>query len=80
MMSQDASRWNEKRWDAGHPYRFRTWLRGQLPYWLINLGVAAEGRDCEAVGASHRWYNRDGKTSGCYHCEVIREGRLWEKS
>ena len=64
--------------DTGHPYRWRTWWRGRLPWFLINLGFADKGKDCEAVGAWHRWYNRDGKTSGCYHCHVVKEGRLWE--
>jgi hypothetical protein len=34
--------------------------------------------DCEAVDENHRWYNKDGKRSACYHCKVVREGRLWE--
>ena len=54
-----------------HPYEWRTRFRGRLPWFLINLGLAAKGRDCEAVGAEHHWYNRDHKTSGCYHCEVV---------
>jgi len=68
-----------KYWEAGHPYRWRTWIRTRLPWFLINLGVAAKGRDCETAGGEHHWYNRDGNTSGCYHCEVIRPGRLWER-
>ena len=64
--------------DAGHPYAWRTWLRQRLPWFLINFGLADKGSDCEAVGAVHHWYNIDGKTSGCYHCRVEREGRLWE--
>ena len=64
--------------DAGHPYRWRTWWRCKLPYWLINLDVACKGEDCEAAGGWHRWYNQDGKSSGCYHCGVVRDGRLWE--
>ncbi len=66
--------------DAGHPYAWRTWLRQRLPWFLINFGLADKGCDCEAVGAAHHWYNIDGKTSGCYHCRVEREGRLWETS
>jgi hypothetical protein len=23
-------------WDAGHPYRWRTWIRVRLPWFLIN--------------------------------------------
>lgn len=65
-------------WDFGHPYRWRTWLRTHLPWWIINLGVAEKAENCEAVGGKHGWYNLDGKSSGCYHCSVIREGRLWE--
>lgn len=62
---------------SGGPYRFRTWLRGYLPWMLIDWGVAAKGSDCEQAGGSHEWYNIDGKESGCYHCQVIREGQLW---
>ena len=68
------------RWDPEHPYRWRTWIRSHLPWFLINLGFAAKAKDCEAIGAEHRWYNRDDTTSGCYHCEIVRTGRLWEKS
>ena len=64
--------------DRGHPFRWRTWIRCKLPYCLIRLGFADKGKDCEAVGGWHRWYNQDGKSSGCYHCEVVRPGRLWE--
>ena len=67
-------------WDAGHPYRWRTWVRARLPWFLINLGVAAKGKDCESVGAEHWWYNGDNKSSACYHCEVVRPGRLWRSA
>ena len=60
-----------------HPYAWRTWLRGRLPWFLINLGIASKGRDCEAVRAWHHWYSIDDKLSGCYHCRVVREGQLW---
>jgi hypothetical protein len=33
---------------------------------------------CDALGFEHVWHNRDGETSGCYNCDVVREGRLWE--
>ena len=66
-------------WEPGHPYRWRTWIRVHLPWFLINLGVAAKGRDCELVGAEHHWYNRDDASSGCYHCEVVRLGRQWKR-
>jgi hypothetical protein len=65
-------------WEPGHPYRWRTWLRGHLPWILINLGLAGNGSDCEAVAGEHHWYNRDGNSSACYHCQVIRPGRLWK--
>ena len=63
-----------------HPYEWRTWLRGRLPWFLIDLGLAAKGHDCEAAGAEHDWYNRDHKSSGCYHCKVVRDGQLWKRS
>jgi hypothetical protein len=63
-----------------HPYEWRTKLRQRLPWFLINLGVAAKGDDCEAVGAEHHSYNVDGTQSACYHCRVVRSGRLWEPS
>lgn len=63
--------------DPNNPYRWRTWLRQHLPWFLINLGVASKGKDCESAGGEHRWYNRDNVSGGCYHCEVVRQGRLW---
>jgi hypothetical protein len=65
---------------AYHPYRWRTWLRGHLPWLVINAGVASKGEDCEKVGGGHLWYNHDDRQSGCYHCKVIRPGRLWGKA
>ena len=59
------------------PYRRRTWLRQRLPFWLINLGFAAKGQDCEAAGGKHEWYNREGVNSGCYHCTKVVRGQLW---
>jgi hypothetical protein len=48
-------------------YRWRTWLRRQLPWWLIDLGVAPKGKhDCGA----HEWYREDDELALCYHCEV----------
>ena len=64
--------------DRGHPYAWRTWWRVRLPWFLIRLGVAGKGEDCASVGAWHRHYNRDGETSGCYHCHVVKNGRLWK--
>ena len=61
-----------------HPYAWRTWIRSKLPLFLIRLGIANKGKDCESVGARHDWYNVDDETSGCYHCRVTRPDRLWE--
>jgi len=65
-------------WDAGHPYRLRTWLRGHLPWFLIHAGVVNEGKDCERADGWHHCYKIDNERSGCYHCEVIRPGQLWK--
>ena len=69
--------WAQSTWDKGHPYAWRTWLRGRLPWFLINLGLAGKGRDCEAVAGWHRWYNQDDEHSACYHCHAVRPGQLW---
>ncbi|MBL4770905.1 MAG: hypothetical protein JKY61_07140 [Planctomycetes bacterium] len=45
---------------------------------IINLGIAGKGQNCEAAGGKHVWYNQDGRKSACYHCKVTRLGRLWE--
>ncbi len=60
------------------PYRWRTTIRRYLPWFLIDLGIAGKGQDCEAAGGSHSWYNVDDKSSGCYHCAMTGVGRLWE--
>ena len=62
---------------SGGPYRKRTWIRSNLASFLIALGIAAKGEDCETAGGEHEWYNIDNENSGCYHCEVIQEGQLW---
>ena len=62
------------------PYRWRTALRRRLPWFLIDLGVARKGPDCERAGGRHSWYNQDDDNSACYHCQVVRPGRLWERS
>lgn len=61
-----------------HPYELRTRIRSRLPWFLINIGVAAKKENCENVGGLHKWYNLDGKNSACYHCQVIKPGQLWE--
>jgi len=40
---EELDPWITDRWDAGHPYRYRVWVRRHLPWWLINLGVADKG-------------------------------------
>ena len=41
-------------------------MRGRLPWWLIDLGVARKGRrDC----GDHEFYNGDGAVERCYHCD-----------
>jgi hypothetical protein len=40
-------------------------VRPWLPWFLLNLGVAAKGRrDC----GEHDWYNSGGGVERCYHC------------
>jgi hypothetical protein len=34
--------------------------------------------DCEAIGNEHEWYNIDDVFSGCYHCQVTRQGQVWK--
>ncbi len=60
-----------------HPYAWRTWLRSHSPWFLIDLGFARKGEDCQSVGAEHSWYNIDDESSGCYYCRVVCSGRLW---
>ncbi len=60
------------------PFRWRTAVRRHLPWFLIDLGIARKGRDCEKAGGTHAWYNLDAVSSGCYHCKVVRAGRIWE--
>jgi hypothetical protein len=66
----------ESRFEWHHPYGWRTNLRSLMPRpicWLFD-----KGRDCEAAGAEHHWYNNDEEHSACYYCKVIREGQLWK--
>jgi hypothetical protein len=32
-----------------------------------------EIENCENAGQAHRWYNKDSRTDGCYHCRAVRE-------
>jgi len=65
----------DARFSYSHPYRWRTMVRGNLPYPL--LWLSPKGRDCESAGGWHHWYNRDGASSGCYHCQLVKPGQLW---
>jgi len=66
------------KYDKGHPAAFRTWIRQYLPWFMVDFGIADKIENCEKKGGWHYWYNIDNKSSGCYHCKIIREGRLWE--
>lgn len=59
-------------WDDGHPYRWRCWIRSYLPWWMIDLGLAAKAADCEREGGWHRWYAVSDEIDGCFHCEEER--------
>jgi len=63
----------------GGPFRIRTFLRSNLPWFIINTGLFDKGDDCEKHRGHHEWYNQDNINSACYHCSVTREGILWEK-
>ena len=52
-----------------HPYEFRKKLRSILPWFLIDMGIASKGENCENVNAEHSFYNINGKSNGCYYCE-----------
>ena len=62
----------------GGPYRFRTFIRSYLPFFLVDLGLSAKGDDCEKKGGKHEWYNVVSENSACYHCKVKAKGKLWE--
>ena len=64
-------------WIENHPYRFRTFFRAHLPYFLSSF--ISKGKKCEKAGGVHFWYNEDGEYSGYYHCYVIKKGQLWKK-
>ena len=60
-------------------YRWRTKIRSYLPWFLIDLGIACKGKDCESAGGQHEWYNQDEQHSACYHCNVVKPGQLWRQ-
>jgi len=55
------------------PYRFRSWLRAQLPQ------AAAEqipkGKDCGQ--GHHEWYLSEDRLWGCYHCVQTTKESPW---
>ena len=59
-----------------HPYETRLQIRGRLPWFLINLGFAGKGADCEKAKADQSWYNMDGELCGCYYCRVVKKGEV----
>ena len=46
-------------------YRWRTWLRGHLPWALVDLFPKGT-KDC----GDHEWFRFDEATDRCYHCEM----------
>ena len=54
-----------------HSYAYKRWLREKLPWFLIDLGIASKGKNCELINAKHYWYNIDNKITGCYYCKKI---------
>ena len=63
----------------GGPFRIRTFLRSHLPWFVIDTGIVDKGDDCEKTGGEHEWYNKDNEHSACYHCDVIKQGKLWQQ-
>jgi hypothetical protein len=48
-------------------FRWRTKIRRNLPWFLVDIGLAGKGtKDC----GDHEWYNADGVVEHCYHCAV----------
>ena len=45
---------------------------------LIDLGFAGFGEDCEKLNAHHNWCNVDDARSRCMFCGSEREGQLWD--
>jgi hypothetical protein len=63
-----------------HPHALRTWVRGLLPWFLIDWGFASFGEDCEKFNAHHKWCNLDDVSSRCMFCGSEREGQSWRTS
>jgi hypothetical protein len=48
-------------------FRWRTRIRSNLPWFLVDRDVAAKGQtDC----GNHEWYHAEADTERCYHCTV----------
>jgi hypothetical protein len=55
-------------------YRWRTWIRGRVPWALVDV-FPRGWRDC----GQHEWYREDEETDRCYHCMVgVRPHQLME--
>ena len=70
-LTNALNRWAADRdgWSYG-AYRWRTWLRGKLPYrlgWIARPGP----HDC----GNHEWHNHDHVVERCYHCLAERPCR-----
>jgi hypothetical protein len=50
----EADPWRDYRWDAGHPYGYRVWIRGRLPWWLINEVATIQNIDPHAPKPTFR--------------------------
>jgi hypothetical protein len=65
------------------PYRWRTKLRVILPPHFCGLCLhrlflyPRDGDDCERRGGLHEWFNLDDENSRCFHCGIVRPGKLW---
>jgi hypothetical protein len=54
-------------------YRWRTWIRGRVPWALVDFFPKGLG-DC----GQHVWSAYDAETDRCYHCEVgVRPRQLF---
>ncbi|MBK8465983.1 MAG: DUF4288 domain-containing protein [Chloracidobacterium sp.] len=43
-----------------------------VPDDYLNQFYPEAPEDCELVGQKHRWYKKDSRHKGCYHCRVVK--------